>query len=140
MCEKAQHQRPPKLHPITRVLRLSIHGSPLSRNRRRAKSFAHRHVARIFAVAQRLQLRRQIPGSREPSSVARQLENLREVLRTRSNAMMKTRIIVLAAGVFCAASLAAGSASAMSRGGLAAAGSEASGDLQQVHWVCGPFR
>jgi len=54
--------------------------------------------------------------------------------------MMKTRMIVLAAGVFCGASLAAGGASAMPVGGLAAAGLEISSDVQQVRWVCGPFR
>jgi len=53
--------------------------------------------------------------------------------------MSKIKIALLAAGAFCAASLAAGSASAMPVGGLAAAGSEVSGDLQQVRWVCGPF-
>jgi len=54
--------------------------------------------------------------------------------------MSKVKIALLAAGAICAASLAAGSASAMPVGGLAAAGSEISGDLQQARWVCGPFR
>jgi hypothetical protein len=54
--------------------------------------------------------------------------------------MMKIKIALLAAGAFCAASLAAGSASAMPVGGLAGAASEVSGDLQQARWVCGPYR
>jgi len=54
--------------------------------------------------------------------------------------MSKIKIALLAAGAFCAASLATGSASATPVGELATAGSETSADLQQVRWVCGPFR
>jgi len=54
--------------------------------------------------------------------------------------MLKIKIALLAAGALCAASLAAGNASAMPVGGLGAAASEVSGDLQQARWVCGPHR
>src|SRR5437763_8570282 len=54
--------------------------------------------------------------------------------------MTRTKMMLLAPGVLLAASLACGSASAMPLGGgLATAVSEAS-DVQQVRWVCGPFR
>src|SRR5262245_8427609 len=46
MCEKAQHQRPPKLHPITRVLRLSIHGSPAVAKQAARKSHLHTRTSR----------------------------------------------------------------------------------------------
>jgi hypothetical protein len=53
--------------------------------------------------------------------------------------MTNTKVTLLAGAALCAAALAPASASALPAGGLAKAASELS-DVQQVRWVCGPFR
>ena len=50
------------------------------------------------------------------------------------------KVVLVAATALGGASLVASTASAMPIGGLAAASNELSADIQDVRWVCGPFR
>jgi hypothetical protein len=54
--------------------------------------------------------------------------------------MRKLRLAVIGAIAVCATALASGHASAMPVGGVASAASEMATDVQNVRWVCGPFR
>ena len=54
--------------------------------------------------------------------------------------MNTLKLSLVAAAALGSAVLAAGTASAMPLGGLATASTEAAAKIQDVRWVCGPFR
>jgi len=54
--------------------------------------------------------------------------------------MNKLTLAILGAAALCGAALASGSASAMPLAGVAAPETGITSGVQDVHWVCGPFR